>query len=121
MRDVVLDERVCLDMYCDARVKFWARGIQTSYSAEQIVGFLAKISNGTAPPKQAGVALPRLLEALPPMQQLAVLMAGVWLDDTDEVVDVAMHLSGYMCAHAARQTTAWFNSNAPKTHIGCIQ
>jgi hypothetical protein len=110
---------VCLDVYCDARVKFWALGVVEMCSAKQIVEFLVKITTDTAPPKQAG-ALPRLLEALQPMQKLAVLMAGIWLDDTEEVVNVAMHLSGFMCPHAALQTVKWFNTAAPKKHMAFV-
>jgi hypothetical protein len=104
MRDVILGKCVCLDVYCDARVKFWAVGVVESCFTKQIMAFLAKISSDTAPPKHAG-ALPRLLEALPPAQRLAVLMAGIWLDDTNKVVNVAMDLSGYMSKCAAAQTT----------------
>jgi hypothetical protein len=119
IRDVILDTRVCLDHYCYARVKFCAQCITKDCPAKNIVRFLAKLSIDMTQPSSVG-ALPRLLQALPVKKKLAVLLAGFWLDDTDEVVKIAMHLSGYRCARAFRQTVRWFKTTSPVNHIASI-
>ena len=119
VRDVILDTSGSLDPYCYARVKFWARRTAESCPVRSIISALSKLSAGMALQSREG-AMPRLLEALPPKKKLGVLMAGLWVADTEDVVRVAMELSGYKCARAARDAVAWFKTTVPFEHIGAL-
>jgi len=119
MRDVILDKRDALDPNCHARVKFCAQCIAEDCPAKNIVRFLTKLSTDMVSPSDVG-ALPRLLVALPAKKRLAVLMAGFWLDDVEEVVNVAIDMCGFECACAARQTIGWFRTASPVTYLATI-
>ena len=95
IRDVILDTDDCLDPYCNARVRFWSKGILASCRPSTIIAFLAIISAGK--PAPAGGELPALLNTVPANKRFAVTMAGFWLDEA-EVVRHVMHMQGYTFA-----------------------
>jgi hypothetical protein len=120
VRDVVIDSRLILDPYCHARVQFCAQCIAEDFAVSMIVRALARLSFDTLmPPPNVG-GIPRLITALPPKKMVAVLLAGFWLEDTVEVVNVAVNMSNFKCARAVQQTIGWLKSDSPRQCLAAV-
>jgi hypothetical protein len=119
VRDVVIDSRLMLDPYCHARVQFCAQCISEDFPVENIVRALARLPFDTLVRPHVG-EIPRLIAALPPKKMLAVLLAGFWLEDTAEVVNIAVNMSNYRCARAVPQTIEWFKSDSPRKYLAAM-
>jgi hypothetical protein len=119
VRDVVIDSRLILDPYCHARVQFCAQYIAEDFVVGNIVRALARLSFDTLVPPHVG-EIPRLIAALPPKKMLAVLLAGFWLEDTVEVVNVAVNMSNFKCARAVQQTIGWLKSDSPREYLAAV-
>ena len=119
VRDVVIDSRLILDPYCHARAQFCVQCIAEDFAVGIIVRALARLSFDTLMPPHVG-EIPRLIAALPPKKMLAVLLAGYWLEDTVEVVNVAVNMSNFKCARAVQQAIGWLKSDSPRRYLAAV-